>query len=112
MIAKKLIHKDNFILLFFSLLPVSFIVGNAILELNIIFIIILFLKEIIRDQKNLNQFFKNKLFILLSILWMYLIFNSLIGINYENSLRRGIFFFRYIFLIFALIYFLKDDIKK
>ena len=57
MIAKKLIHKDNFILLFFSLLPVSFIVGNAILELNIIFIIILFLKEIIRDQKNLNQFF-------------------------------------------------------
>ena len=40
---------------------------------------------------------------------MYLIFNSLIGINYENSLRRGIFFFRYIFLIFALIYFLKDE---
>ena len=53
MIAKKLIHKDNFILLFFSLLPVSFIVGNAILELNIIFIIILFLKEIIRDQKKI-----------------------------------------------------------
>ena len=35
---KKLINKDNFILLFFSLLPVSFIIGNAILELNIILI--------------------------------------------------------------------------
>ena len=108
MILKKLIHKDNFILLFFSLLPISFIVGNAILELNIIFIIILFLKEIIRDQKHLHEFFKSKLFYLLFVLWIYLIFNSLIGINYENSFRRGIFFFRYIFLIFALIYFLKD----
>ena len=108
MILKKLIHKDNFTLFFFSLLPISFIVGNAILELNIIFIILLFLKEIIRDQKYLREFFKSKLFYLLFILWIYLIFNSLIGINYENSLRRGIFFFRYIFLIFALIYFLKD----
>ena len=40
---------------------------------------------------------------------MYLIFYSLIGINYENSFRGGIFFFGYIFLIFALIYFLKDE---
>lgn len=106
---KKLINKDNFVLLFFSLLPVSFIIGNAILELNIIFIILLFIKEIIRDQKYLYQFLRSSLFLILSILWIYLIFNSLIGINYENSLRRGIFFFRYIFLVFALIYFLKNE---
>ena len=29
MSTNKLIHKDNFILLFFSLLPISFILGNA-----------------------------------------------------------------------------------
>ena len=106
---KKLINKDNFILLFFSLLPVSFIIGNAILELNIIFITLFFLNEILRDQKYLYQFLKSRLFLILSILWIYLIFNSLIGINYENSLRRGAFFFRYIFLVFALIYFLKNE---
>ena len=55
---KKLINKDNFILLFFSLLPVSFIIGNAILELNIIFITLFFLNEILRDQKYLYQFSK------------------------------------------------------
>ena len=43
--TNKLIHKDNFIFLFFSLLPISFILGNAVLELNIILIIIFFFKR-------------------------------------------------------------------
>ena len=83
--AKKFIHKDNFILLFFSLLPISFILGNAILELNIVLIILLFIKEIIKDKKQLYIFLKSKLFFILLILWTYLNINSLIGINYENS---------------------------
>tara|TARA_A100000164_G_C21872761_1_gene756085 strand:+ start:109 stop:1356 length:1248 start_codon:yes stop_codon:yes gene_type:complete len=107
--AKKFVHKDNFILLFFSLLPISFILGNAILELNIVLIILLFIKEIIKDKKQLYIFLKSKLFFILLILWAYLNVNSLIGINYENSLRRSIFFFRFIFLVLAMIYFLKSE---
>ena len=107
--TNKLIHKNNFILLFFSLLPISFILGNAVLELNIILIIILFLREIIKDKDQLYQFLQGKLFFILLILWAYLNINSLFAINYEGSLRRSIFFFRYIFLIFAVIYFLKND---
>ena len=109
MSTNKLIHKNNFILLFFSLLPISFILGNAVLELNIILIIILFLREIIKDKVQLYQFLQDKLFFILLILWAYLNINSLFAINYEGSLRRSIFFFRYIFLIFAVIYFLKND---
>ena len=104
-----LIHKDNLILLFFSLLPISFILGNAILELNIIFIIVLFLKEIVQDKEQLYQFLKSKLFIILLFLWAYLNINALFAVSYEGSLRRSIFFFRYIFLVFALIYFLKNE---
>lgn len=107
--TNRLIHKDNFILLFFSLLPISFILGNAVLELNIILIIIFFLKEIFKDKKKLYQFLQSKLFFILLILWAYLNLNSLFAISYEGSLRRSIFFFRYIFFIFALIYFLKSD---
>ena len=107
--ANKFLHKDNFILLFFSLLPISFILGNAILEFNIILIILLFIKEIIKDKKQLYIFLKSKLFFILLILWAYLNINSLVGINYENSLRRSIFFFRYIFLILAMIYFLNSE---
>tara|TARA_B100000989_G_scaffold291319_1_gene265658 strand:- start:19 stop:1266 length:1248 start_codon:yes stop_codon:yes gene_type:complete len=107
--ANKFLHKDNFILLFFSLLPISFILGNAILEFNIILIILLFIKEIIKDKKQLYIFLKSKLFFILLILWAYLNINSLVGINYENSIRRSIFFFRYIFLILAMIYFLNSD---
>ena len=109
MSTNKLIYKNNFILLFFSLLPISFILGNAVLELNIILIIILFLREIIKDKDQLYQFLQGKLFFILLILWAYLNINSLFAINYEGSLRRSIFFFRYIFLIFAVIYFLKND---
>ena len=63
MSTNKLIHKNNFILLFFSLLPISFILGNAVLELNIILIIILFLREIIKDKDQLYQFLQGKLLI-------------------------------------------------
>ena len=85
--TNRLIHKDNFILLFFSLLPISFILGNAVLELNIILIIIFFLKEIIKDKNHLYQFLKDKLFFILLILWAYLIINSLF------VLAMGIFIF-------------------
>ncbi len=107
--VSKLYQKDNFILLFFSLLPISFILGNAILELNIILIIILFLKEIIKDKNQLNHFLQRKLLFILLILWAYLNINSLFAISYESSFRRSIFFFRYIFFVFASIHFLKNE---
>ena len=70
--TEKLIKQSNFILLFFYLLPISFILGNAVLELNIILIVITFLKEIINDKSELKKIFKSKLFITLLLFWIYL----------------------------------------
>ena len=104
----KHILKDKIILLFFSILPISFIIGSAVLQLNIFLIILFFLKELFIDRKYFNKLLKDKFFLLLILLWVYLIINTLFGINYEISLIRSIFFFRYILLIFAFVYFFKN----
>ena len=104
----KHILKDKIILLFFSILPISFIIGSAVLQLNIFLIILFFLKELFTDRKYFNELLKDKFFLLLILLWVYLIINALFGINYEISLIRSIFFFRYILLIFAFVYFFKN----
>jgi len=108
MTSTSLLLKDKIILLFFSILPVSFIIGSAVLQLNIIIIILFFLKELLRDRKYFIELKKDKFFLSLILLWIYLIINALFGINYEISLIRSIFFFRYIILIFALVYFFRN----
>ena len=109
MTYSKLVSKNNVILFFFSILPISFICGNAVLELNIFFIIIFFLRELFLDKEYFSKILKTKFFYLLISLWFYLIINALFALNYEVSLRRSIFFFRYILLIFAFLYFLRGE---
>jgi len=65
MTFSKLVSKNNIILFFFSILPISFISGNAILELNIFFIIIFFLKELFLDKDYFSRILKAKFFYLL-----------------------------------------------
>ena len=110
MTFSKLVSKNNIILFFFSILPISFISGSAILELNIFFIIIFFfLKELFLDKDYFSRILKAKFFYLLISLWFYLIINSLFALDYEISFRRSIFFFRYILLIFAIAYFFRSE---
>jgi O-antigen ligase len=99
--------KQNLIFLFFSLLPVSFILGKAILELNIILIIFFFLKDIIDEKKSFKLLLRNKSFLPLFLLWIYLNFNVLNSSNIDSNLIRGLFFFKNILLVFAFIYYLK-----
>ena len=105
----KLVSRNNIVLFFFSILPISFVSGNAILELNIFFIIIFFLRELLLNKDYLSRILKTKFFYLLISLWFYLIINALFALNYEDSLRRSIFFFRYILFIFAFVYFLRSE---
>ena len=109
MTFSKLVSKNNIILFFFSILLISLISGNAVLELNIFFIIIFFLRELFLDKDYFSRILKTKFFYLLISLWFYLIVNALFALNYEVSLRRSIFFFRYILLIFAFLYFLRGE---
>ncbi len=108
MTSTGLLIKDKIILLFFSILPISFIIGSAVLQFNIILIILFFLKELSGDRKYFIELIKDKFFLSLVLLWIYLNINALFGINYEISLIRSIFFFRYILLIFAFVYFFRN----
>ena len=67
MTSSKLVSKNNIILFFFSILPISFISGNAVLELNIFFIIIFFLRELFFDKDYFGKILKNKFFGLISV---------------------------------------------
>ena len=92
MTSTGLLIKDKIILLFFSILPISFIIGSAVLQFNIILIILFFLKELSGDRKYFIELIKDKFFLSLVLLWIYLNINALFGINYEISLIRSIFF--------------------
>ena len=98
--------KYNFILFLFYFLPVSFILGKAILEFNIILIIIIFLKDIISEKKNIGIFFENKIIFPLFLLWIYLGFNIHNGLDNDGNWMRALFFFKFILLIFAFAYYI------
>ena len=96
----------NFFLILFSILPLSFIAGSVILEINIFFINISFIILIFVNKEF--QFVKSKPIIYLLILYIYLIFNSLISINIYEGLLRNLGFLRFVILFSAFNYFFLD----
>ena len=92
-----------FVILLFSLLPISILIGNAGINLNILFIDLTFLIYCIKHKYW--SWLKNKFFILLSILYLFLILNSIFSYFYivENEItgQRPILFIKFIILIFA-----------
>ena len=103
MLNKKI---NNYFLLLFSILPVSIIVGPAISLINILLIDISFL-ILILYRKDFN-FFKSKTIKYLLILYLYLIFNSFISIDYEIGLARNLGFIRFLILFIAFNYFFQQ----
>ena len=104
----------NFLILIFSLLPISIILGKALMEINILLIIFSFIIFILSNKKLINDINNEKLLHLLVIFWVYLILNSLFGIDFTNSIRRSFLFIKFILLIFSFKYLLLhfDILKK
>ncbi len=99
------IEKKFYQYYFFTLIliiPISILVGPAVSLINILLISISF---IILFYKNIFlPITKNRVFILLGILYLYLILNSFLSIDFEISLKRNFGFIRYIFLFLAINY--------
>ena len=93
----------NFILLMF--LPVSLLIGSAVINFVIILFDILFLIDVIKKKEK--QIFNEKHIYLLFIIWFYLIINSFIGIDFENSIVRSIGFIRFIILAIGINYYFR-----
>ena len=100
------LYLRNSFLILFSLLPVSIILGSSISLINIILIDFLFL--IIILYKKDFSFLKKDAFIYLSLLYLYLIFNSSISMNSEIGFARNFGFVRIVIFFLAINYFFRD----
>ena len=93
---------EGIYLFLISILPISIIVGPSISLLNILLIVIVFLVNLKLDKIKLkNQF----LIYLLLTLYVYLIFNSFISIDYKEGIFRNLGFIRFIILFIAVNFF-------
>lgn len=105
------IFKNNFIYYLF-LLPFTYLVGISITEIFFLLITLYFL--II--NKDLN-FFKDKKFIFLFLVSIYIGINAFIQID-DNLKISSVFYFRFVIFSLAIFFFLKNfeniriDIKK
>lgn len=104
-------NKHLFLFLY-SVIPVSLIIGNAFININIILIDIFFIYECIK-YRNFN-FAKEKIFLFLVFIWFYLIINSTVNVSITSEsydgLIRSLNFIRFIILIYATKYFFKKFI--
>tara|TARA_B110001450_G_C17666740_1_gene499900 strand:- start:2509 stop:3771 length:1263 start_codon:yes stop_codon:yes gene_type:complete len=95
----------NYLIVLFSIIPISLIIGNAVLEINFFFIIITFIISLNFNRKYLAEIKNDPILILLLLFWIYLIFSTFFSLDYSLSIRRNLFFFKFILLIFSFKYF-------
>ena len=99
-----LINDNKIFFSLFSILPISIIAGPTVSLINVLLIVFLYFFIFIKN-KHYKYLFKDKTIWLLLTLYVYLIFNSIISIDYEVGLNRNIGFIRLIFLFIAINYF-------
>ena len=110
-------HKKNYYItlnILFCLIPLSYIIGNFAINLNV-FLLIVF--SLIVNNKRI---FKTKLLLIDKIILCFFVFALFSGIvnsleslsgNYDNSiLIKSILFFRYLLLYFILRYLVEKNI--
>ncbi len=96
-------YLEKLFYIFFSIIPLSIVLGPSISLINIVIINFLFLYYLYISKDFI--FLKNKIIILLLFLYVYLIFNSFISIDPLVGIKRNLGFFRFILLFLAFNYF-------
>ena len=110
---------EKFIIYLFSLLPISLILGNSVINSNILIIDIFFLFTCYHQKKW--SWIKDKYFYLFLSIWIYLIVNSIFSSNVtlstfdfithktvfpqKESIIRSVGFIRFVVFLFAVQYF-------
>ena len=102
----------NFSFFLILFLPISLLIGTGVSEFCVVAVSLFFLGKVIIEKKW--ELFRNKIFFLLFILWIYLVINFLISGNYQlsNFSLRGLSFIKYILFIFFFVLFTKNEINK
>ena len=94
---------QNYFFLLFSIIPISIIIGPAISLINILLIDLSFIIFILYTKKS--DILNHPIVRILIILYIYLIFNSLIALDFSLSVTRNFGFIRFIILFLAINYF-------
>ena len=94
----------NYFLFLFSIIPMTIMIGSAISVLNILLIDLSFIFLII--SLGNYSFLKNKNLFYFFILYIYLIFNSIISLDFNLGLNRNFGFIRIILFFIAVNFFL------
>ena len=103
---------NSYFLLLFSIIPVSIIFGPAVSLVNILLIDFSFIFLIL--YKKDYKFLSNKTIKLIIFLCLYLIFNSIIAIDFSMSANRNFGFIRFgiLFLAFNYFFYNKNFVNK
>ena len=109
MITKLSLKDINFPILFVSILPLSIILGPTISLINTVLIGLFYFFQHFKKEKIIIN--DTKAIIALFILYIYLIFNTLISLNLLSGLGRNIGFVRFI-LFFLTVNFIFFKFKK
>ena len=96
---------ENYFLAFFSLIPISILIGPVASLLTILVICLLSLFILPTIRKEGHNIFSSTTIKLLVFLYLYLIFNSFIALDFAASAKRNFGFIRFIFLFVACNYF-------
>lgn len=103
-------QKTHYILsLFICLIPLSMVVGAAVMEFFIILSCLIFF--FLNYKKQGLDYYKKIFFIIFLTFNFYLILSSLLSENIFNSLRSTLFYFRFGILV-LIIWYLLDNFKK
>ncbi len=94
-------NKIFFILLLFF--PLSVLVGPSISLINIVITSAIYLYFFLKF-KHYNFLLKDKTVRLLTFLYLYLVFNTIISLSIENSIYRNLGFIRFVLFFLAINY--------
>ena len=94
---------EKFYYIFLSIVPLSIIIGPATSLINIVILSIIYLYFFFKFN-HLNLLKKNNTIKIFLILYLYLIINSFISLNFETSAHRNFGFMRFILFFLAINY--------
>ena len=112
------LSKNNFFNILLGLVPISFIAGNMLININIILITLSSLIFFKKDLFKINYFFLDKLLFIFFFLILitgaindfYFYSIKLAWKGYYTTILKSLFFLKYILLYIALIYIIEKNI--
>jgi O-antigen ligase len=117
LVLKNYFNQSNLLNLLIVLIPVSFIAGNLIINLNIFLIIVFTIIFYQNKISSIKLYFSDKLLIIFFIFCFFVgvinTFNFFEGTNYTNDfniLKKSILFLRYLLLYFAIRFLVENKI--